>query len=89
MDKLFEYFGRKAGTAYKKGKWFYNSLLGDEEDAVKAEFAFGYEMARDIAEGSEFDKDELVKTIGNKIKGNIHSRHRFNFYTIKSTFSLR
>lgn len=84
MEKLFEYFGRKAGKAYKKGRWFYDSLLGDEEEAIKAEFAFGYEMAKDIASTSEFDKDQLVKSIGSTIKNNVSSKHKFNFYTIKS-----
>jgi predicted Zn-dependent protease len=84
MDKVFKYFGRKAGKAYKKGKWFYNSLLGDEDDAVKAEFAFGYEMAKDIASGSELQKDQLVKQIGHTIKSKVSSKHKFNFYTIKS-----
>jgi predicted Zn-dependent protease len=84
LDKLFEHIGRKAGKAYKKGRWFYNSLLGDEDDAAKAEFAFGYEMAREIAAESEFDKDELVKNIGANIKNSINSKHKFNFYTIKS-----
>lgn len=84
MDRLFEYFGRKAGKAYKKGRWFYDSLLGDEEEAIKAEFAFGYEMAKDIASSSEFEKDQLVKSIGATVKNKISTRHRFNFYTIKS-----
>lgn len=84
MEKLFEYFGRKAGKAYKKGRWFYDSLLGDEDDAIKAEFAFGYEMAKDIASKSEFDKDRLVKSIGGNIKDHIFTKHKFNFYTIKS-----
>jgi predicted Zn-dependent protease len=84
LDRLFQYFGRKAGKAYKKGRWFYDSLLGDEEEAIKAEFAFGYEMAKDIASQSEFDKDLLVKSIGATIKSKISSKHKFNFYTIKS-----
>jgi predicted Zn-dependent protease len=84
LDKIFEYIGRKAGKAYKKGKWFYNSLLGDEEDAIKAEFSIGYEMARDIASQNDLVRDQLVKNIGAKIRGSISTKHRFNFYTIKS-----
>ncbi len=84
MDKLFEYLGRKAGRAYKKGRWFYDSLLGDEDDVIKAEFSLGYEMAKEIASENNLCNDILVKNIGSKIKSTLSTKHKFNFYTIKS-----
>ena len=84
MDKIFQYLGKRAGKAAKKGKWFYNSVLGSEEDTIKAEFSFGYEMAKEISNKYKLVKEPLTAKIGTQLKTRLSTKHRFNFYTIKS-----
>ncbi len=84
MDKIFQYLGKRAGKAVKKGKWFYNSVLGSEEDTIKAEFSFGYEMAKEISNKYKLVKEPITVKIGTLLKTKLSTKHRFNFYTIKS-----
>lgn len=83
FDKVFEEIGRRAGSAFKKGKWFYSSLLGSEEEAIEAEFSIGLEMARAFAKEQNVIKNQTIKDIGLKIKEQIDSNHKFNFYVIR------
>ena len=84
MDKIFQYLGKRAGKAVKKGRWFYNSVLGSEEDTIKAEFSFGYEMAKEISNKYKLVKEPITVKIGTLLKTKLSTKHRFNFYTIKS-----
>jgi len=84
VDKVFQYLGKRAGKAVKKGKWFYNSVLGSEEDTIKAEFSFGYEMAKEISNKYKLVKEPITIKIGTLLKTKLSTKHRFNFYTIKS-----
>lgn len=84
MDKVFQYLGKRAGKAVKKGKWFYNSVLGSKEDTIKAEFLFGYEMAKEISNKYKLVKEPITDKIGTQLKTKLSTKHRFNFYTIKS-----
>lgn len=85
MDKLFQYLGKRAGVSVKKGKWFYKSILGNEEETIKAQFSFGYEMAKEIANQYELVEDPIVKKLGTELKTRLSTKHRFNLYTIKSS----
>lgn len=82
LDKIFMQIGKSAGGAFKKGKWVYKSLLGDEKEAIKAEFEIGYELAKSFAKSSTIIKNELVTAIGQNFKSNIVTGHKFNFYVI-------
>lgn len=84
MEKIFQYLGKRTGKAVKKGKWFYNSVLGNEEETIKAEFSFGYEMAKEISHQYKLVKEPITDKIGNQLKTRLSTKHRFNFYTIKS-----
>ncbi len=85
MDKLFQYLGKRAGVSVKKGKWFYKSILGNEEETIKAQFSFGYEMAKEIANQYELVEEPIVKKLGAELKTRLSTKHRFNFQTIKSS----
>ena len=85
MDKLFQYLGKRAGISVKKGRWFYKSILGNEEETIKAQFSFGYEMAKEIANKYKLVEDPIIKKLGTELKTRLSTKHRFNFYTIKST----
>ena len=34
----FYQFGRKAGTAFRRARWVWESVAGSEEEAIKAEY---------------------------------------------------
>ncbi len=84
MDKLFQYLGKRAGVSFKKGKWFYKSILGNEEEAIKAQFSFGYEMAKEIVNEYKLVEDPIIKKLGTELKTRLSTKHRFNFYIIES-----
>lgn len=84
MEKLFKYFGKKAGQTFKKSKWIYDSVLGDEEEALKSEYQFGLYMAKDIQASGKICKSELLDEIGIKLAGRLNTLHRFNFFVLES-----
>src|SRR5689334_12644653 len=47
MGGFFFNLGRSVGSGLRKGKWFWQSLAGSEDDALQAE----YEVGRDLAWG--------------------------------------
>lgn len=85
MDKLFQYLGKRAGTSVKKGKWFYKAILGSEEETIKAQYSFGYEMAKEIANQYKLLDDPIITKLGAELKTRLSTKHRFNFFTIEST----
>lgn len=84
MEKLFEYIGKKAGQAFKKSKWIYNSVLGDEEEAIESEYQFGLYMAKDIQSKGKIYRSDLLENIGRKLEKRLNTSHRFNFYILES-----
>lgn len=84
MDKLFKYIGGKAGHIYKKSKWVFDSVLGDENDAVKAEYQFGLYMTKDLQKNNKITRADLLVEIGDKLTKKIKSLHKFNFIKMYS-----
>lgn len=89
MDDLFKYLGRKAGKAYNKGRWYYRSVFGSEEEAMRAEAQVGKEMAdeitRSIGTTRERDKQELVERVGQRLAARLtDDRREFHFNVIPS-----
>lgn len=85
MEKLFKYLGRKAGETYKKSKWIYASILGDEEDAIKAEYHFGLQMAKEMQAQSDTFKSELLDRIGAELADRLNTKRKFNFIVIRAS----
>lgn len=76
--------GKKAGQTFKKSKWIYDSVLGDEEEAIKSEYQFGLYMAKDIQSNGKIFKSELIDGIGEKLKERLNTPHRFSFFILES-----
>lgn len=83
MTPFFENLGRRAGRALRKGRWIYRSLTGDDEKALAAEYAVGYDLARDVCERMEiFRNDELrgvLTGIGEEIRERLARKRTFTF----------
>ena len=81
---FFERLGRMAGRAARKGKWIYQSLAGDEKDAVRAERAVGYDLAQETRRQLQMDEDpqtnDLVQGVGQALAEWVnHPDRRFSF----------
>ena len=61
MTPFFENLGRRAGRVMRKGKWIYQSLAGDEDDAIAAERAVGLDLAREVCERMVIYRDDAVR----------------------------
>jgi len=87
MEKIFKYLGRKAGTVYKRGRWYYKTLLGTDEEGIRAEYAMGKELAAKMKQELHLIEQpeavKLINAIGNRLVGQIkNNRRRFEFNII-------
>ena len=65
-NTTFYKLGRLAGAKARKVQWMWNSLTGDAERAIAAEYGVGQEMAAVIQERSGMEPDpELRLVLGN------------------------
>lgn len=90
MEEVFKYFGKKAGQTFRRGKWLYKSVLGSEEEAIKAEYFVGKEIFAKIKEQNQIDANEEVinflNEIGTKLTGRLNNKFRkFSFNSIISS----
>ncbi len=73
-------FGRLAGKQFLKAKWMWQSVAGNENEAIKAEQAVGRDMAKVIEEQSqgsgspEFQilLDNIAKPLAERVKNRNH-----------------
>lgn len=63
MEKFFITLGRKLGTTVNKGKWYYKSLFGSEEEAIEAEHVLGKALAANISCEMKIDHDSSVQKL--------------------------
>lgn len=82
LDKLFENLGRSVGSTVKKGKWFYQSLFGSEEEAIQAEYLVGKELSQNLIQEipviKEPELQKLIDNIGKILLSNLKdTKHRF------------
>ena len=61
MDKLFQYLGKRAGKSVKKGKWFYKSILGSEEETIKAQFSLVMRWLKKLLINTNWLKIQLLR----------------------------
>lgn len=81
---FFEKLGRAAGRFARKGKWIYQSLAGDDKDAVRAEYAVGCDLAEQTRRQFQMGEDpqtvELVRGVGQTLAAWVnHPDRRFSF----------
>ena len=62
-DSTFYRLGRFAGSKARKVKWMWSSLTGDDEEAIRAEYGVGREMAAVILERSGMEADAVLSPL--------------------------
>ena len=82
MKTGFYLFGRKAGLTYRRARWMWESVAGSEDDAIKAEYSVGRDMAAVVREQTSCEPDDdgqaLLDEIGQQLSGAVRNRlHRF------------
>lgn len=89
MEKFFINLGRKLGTTVNKGKWYYKSLFGSEDEAIEAEYIMGRELAANIGREMKIDNDpslqSLLDEIGGKLIEKVINKQRKFKFNIVST----
>lgn len=78
-NTTFYKLGRIAGAKARKVQWMWNSLTGDDEKAIAAEYGVGYEMAAVIKEQSGIEPDPalrlLLGNVRDKLSGVVRNKH--------------
>ena len=90
MASFFYEIGRRTGKALQKGMLYYRSLFGSEEEALKAEFFIGTELANRIFEDFEVVRDKqqnrLLNSLGARLVERIRTnRRRFRFAILQDS----
>ncbi|UCE06365.1 MAG: M48 family metalloprotease [bacterium] len=87
MNKFFINLGRKLGTTVNRGKWYYKSLFGSEDEAIEAEYVLGKTLAANISREMKIHGDpslqNLLDEIGAKLIAKVVNKNRkFKFQVI-------
>lgn len=89
MAGLFWNLGRVAGENLRKGRWIFQSATGSEADAIRAEYDWGRQLARDLERRMPPDQDRAlaaqVAALGARLAGRLTNRQRrFSFRVVQS-----
>jgi len=89
MGDLFSNLGRLAGRTLRKGKWIYQSLAGDDAEAIQAEYEAGLDIARETRRQLKVDPDprsqQVLNELGGRLTERVSSRRRkFAFCAVLS-----
>ena len=87
MEKFFINLGRKLGNSVNRGKWYYKSIFGSEEEALQAEYIMGKKFAADIERDMKVAGNSSLQIsldeIGGKLIKKVRNKQRqFNFNVI-------
>lgn len=90
MEKFFTNMGRKLGTSVSKGKWFYKSLFGSEEESIRAEYVVGKQLAQNVTQEMKVTGEpavqQLVSDVGEQLRKRVHNKQRtFQFHIAASS----
>ncbi|MFC1795250.1 M48 family metallopeptidase [Planctomycetota bacterium] len=88
MSGLFYNLGRKVGPKVRKARWMWQSVTGNEDDAIKVEYEVGLDLAREIRQqlgrSREPQIDQMLNEIGNRLADCVANKsRRFSFETVK------
>jgi predicted Zn-dependent protease len=67
MGGLFYNLGRKVGPKVRKAQWIWHSMTGSDADTIKMENEVGRDLAREIRNQAELDRDPQIEEMLNKI----------------------
>lgn len=80
MDGFFFNLGRSVGSGLRKGRWFWQSLAGSEDDAVRAEHEVGRDLAWGLLRQFQADTDpptvRLLDELTVRLSGCVRDRRR-------------
>lgn len=87
MEKFFINLGRKLGSTVNKGKWYYKSLLGSEDEALEAEYRMGRSLAANIRQEMVVLNDpgvqNLLDNVGEKlVQKVVNKKRKFHFQAV-------
>jgi len=87
MERFFINLGRKLGTTVNKGRWYYKSLFGSEDEAIEAEYLMGKTLAanmgRELAVITDPALQSLLDEIGGKlVQKVVNKKRRFKFQAV-------
>lgn len=88
MSSFFYKLGKRAGPAFRKGRWVWSSLTGSEAEARRAERAVGRELAVRMRDRLGIDDDprdrRLVEEIGFSLVARLRGGDReFSFELLR------
>ena len=79
----FYEFGRLAGVKYRKAKWIWESVAGDEDQAIRTEHGVGKNMAAAVLDQTSRDDDPQIRSLLDDVRVRLADRvgnrvHRFD-----------
>jgi len=85
MEEFFKKIGRKTGELYNRGRWYWRSSAGTENEAIEAEYILGKNLARDLITDISIDTNpdlnELLLNVGKELEYPLKNKNRkFHFY---------
>ncbi|MCX7887645.1 MAG: M48 family metallopeptidase [Verrucomicrobiae bacterium] len=63
MSSFFFRLGKRLAPAVLKGRWLYHSAVGDETDAIRAEYLMGCQLAASYQSAVQLDRDLSVRQL--------------------------
>jgi predicted Zn-dependent protease len=89
MSGFFYNLGRNVGATLRKGQWVLQSVTGSEDDAIRAEFEVGRDMAWGMMQQLEAETDPAVgpwlQAIGTQLADRVRNRQRrFCFCAVRA-----
>lgn len=90
MSELFYNLGKMVGPYVRKVKWVWQSIAGDEADAIQVEHDVGRDLACEIRNQLELDREpqagRLLNEVGSRLAARAANKLRtFSFETVKGT----
>jgi predicted Zn-dependent protease len=87
MEKFFINLGRKLGTTVNKGKWYYKSLLGSEDEAIEAEYLMGKTLAAKMEQEMAVISDPMLQNLLDEVGGKlvnkvVNKKRKFKFQAV-------
>jgi predicted Zn-dependent protease len=89
VSSLFYNLGRKAGPTFRRAMWIWQSVTGNEADAIKVENQVGCDLEREIRKQLELDNEPKAAQILDEISPNLvecvaKKLRTYNFEVVKS-----
>ena len=92
MEKFFENMGRKLGSSVSKGRWYYKSVFGSEEESIRAEHVVGKQLAQNVTQEMKIVREpvvqKLIDEIGGRLRQRVHNKQRSFRFSIAASSDI-